>query len=786
MDAYQSDNEDIVIVDTKDYAQVVFDDVKECYVEKSPVECLFSLNSLLKASTADSIGIFQVGFNGHKDYKCIMPVNTDLIDSNKGKLIFEGDAVPRDDGEFYQFVYVSQSAQIRGASIPFQFRRAHISDFIEVEVEESVLIKSRESAIQDTMNEIKARCANLSTDNTSYETLVKQNEDLIKTLKDEIITVKVRCIRLTMENEKLCGQIKVKDQQATKLNESSAQINIDNAQLQKQLDDLLEENNKLMESLEQKVEIVAQLKSDLDKVKTCHGKMELVFTMKSKDVSSQTNGGEAEMKENLEDLKQINDQVQILESQVKARMNELSEVQAELRKNEEIVKRQTDTIQRILNERESLKNQILKVSKEKFKINSQVETASEELNSSKDKLAAAEQCKEMLHAQLKSVIIDLNEANAKIDSFLANGTKTAIKEAALVAEGLELKDEMKQLKINYEAKLEEMNGSYFALRTAHNHLEARFKANAEQKKDSSALHKQQLEAERLRRENEELRDRLKCGAREYARLVEKFRNVARAAQHPHGQVSSEPSIPLDYHKGNSMYDYVNKQYQQVLYKSDADQMDRNLNEDKLSRSASNLYSVVSEYYNESAPRVVLDKVYPMHNKATVTLPTTTQPKLSSTVNYASDNQLVHIVNDAEEPSTSNQQIIRRNSMDIMEVNKNNQLVAAFQSNPQITLDDVLRFSMNKQRITSAANKETDSFFDQFKLTKDTKPALNVSSSARDCNICNYIFPADSAHNDIEEHYKSHQGPSCPICFLVFRKDCLQNDYEMHVNNHFSN
>ena len=37
------------------------------------------------------------------------------------------ESLPKDDGEFYQFVYVSQAKQIRVASVPFQFIPGHES-----------------------------------------------------------------------------------------------------------------------------------------------------------------------------------------------------------------------------------------------------------------------------------------------------------------------------------------------------------------------------------------------------------------------------------------------------------------------------------------------------------------------------------------------------------------------------------------------------------------------------------------------------------------------------------
>lgn len=54
---------------------------------------------------------------------------------------FLADSLPKDDGEFYQFVYISQCRHIRGASIPFQFKRKHMTDYVEIDDQEAVIIK---------------------------------------------------------------------------------------------------------------------------------------------------------------------------------------------------------------------------------------------------------------------------------------------------------------------------------------------------------------------------------------------------------------------------------------------------------------------------------------------------------------------------------------------------------------------------------------------------------------------------------------------------------------------
>ena len=130
-----------MIVETKDYAQVIFEDVESSYSENQDLECSFTINELLKPDSTDSVGIFKIGFQVYKDHVCIEPIDVDAIKEGKGKVVFPGDDLPKDDGDFYQFIYLSQSKQVRGASIPFQFKKIHISDFVEVEEPEAVIIK---------------------------------------------------------------------------------------------------------------------------------------------------------------------------------------------------------------------------------------------------------------------------------------------------------------------------------------------------------------------------------------------------------------------------------------------------------------------------------------------------------------------------------------------------------------------------------------------------------------------------------------------------------------------
>ena len=71
-------------------------------------------------------------------------------------LIFNSTAssLPKDDGEFYQFCYVTSSGQVRGASTPFQFKQPGADDFVEIiddEDNDLLVVKSKTLALEDDL-----------------------------------------------------------------------------------------------------------------------------------------------------------------------------------------------------------------------------------------------------------------------------------------------------------------------------------------------------------------------------------------------------------------------------------------------------------------------------------------------------------------------------------------------------------------------------------------------------------------------------------------------------------
>ena len=108
---------------------------------------------------------------------------------------------------------------------------------------------------------------NLSEANVTYEKLIKENEDLIQILKDEVSSVKLRCFRLTMDNEKLNHTLRTKADNLKNLAETISNLSIENNKLQTKFEDVTAENKQLYESLQVRIDQVAQLKNDLETVK---------------------------------------------------------------------------------------------------------------------------------------------------------------------------------------------------------------------------------------------------------------------------------------------------------------------------------------------------------------------------------------------------------------------------------------------------------------------------------------------------------------------------------------
>jgi len=714
-----SASEDLVIVDSTDYAQVVFDDVKECFSYDKPLTCVFTLNSLLRADKSDWIGIYKVGFTNCNEHLCIVPVSVDMIKDGKGKFTFQAEMLPKDDGEFYQFVYVSQGKQIRGASVPFQFKGNVSCEFIEEDEQDAVVVKYE---INDPISEIKSRCAQLTKANETYENLVKENEQLIKSLREEVAAIKLRCFRLTMDNEKLNFTLRNKTDNLKNFADTITNLTTENNQLQSKFYDLSNENKNLVDSLQQRINQVDQLKNDLESVKL--------------------------------------DQIVCLEKQVNDRVDELDRIRNDLRKNETTVAEQAQTIQSILSERDTLNGLIQKLTKEKNQLEASHENLTQELNFSKDKLSAAQQSKEILKSQFTIVTDELEDAKKKqaTDSITINELKEKLAQSD--AEKSQLIEKINQMKMEQE----EANGYHNALRLAHTHLEYRLKSS-EQRRDlterENEIHKQTIEG--LEKDNEDLRERIKQGAKEYTKLFEKNRLLRNQ------KFNSELSQDIDSSNASCRSRLTRKHHNSSL--SDHGHESDSAIQEKTSHS--NRGSATDDIENTFLDALLGSSFYngDWNMNANKRL-----EKLSR--NLLNDSQMSHLISNQQTiiPATITQPKSQLSqSCDLSDDGLNSKNAGL--NNEATSSKICVTSQINSLPIVS--NKQNN-FPERF-----ARNDLIINKNKQVCEICDYIFATDESLEAIEKHYSNHYGPTCPVCFLQFRKGYSQNDLESHVNSHFS-
>lgn len=723
-----SASEDIVIVDSSDYAQVVFDDVKECYSNAKPLECVFTLNELLKSEdSTDWIGIYKVGFSSCDEYMCNVPI--DQVTDNKGKVAFIIEVLPKEDGEFYQFVYVSNGKQIRGASVPFQFKLEECTELTDDEDNDAVVVKFDSG---DTITEIKNRCVQLSNSNQAYEKLIQDNESLIKSLKEEVASIKLRCFRLTMDNEKLNFTLRSKADSLKNLAETISSLTQDNNSLQSRFNDLSNDNKNLLESLQERISQVASLKSELESVRISKGEFEEVLSLKEAELL-QLEKDKNELSRIVEELNTINEQITKLEDQVSERTEEINQIKTDLRKNNILVAEQAETIQTILAEKNELNNIIETLKKEK----SELEGAGQELTMSKEKLNAAEQCKNMLIEQLSTVVNELDETKKKmsVQYNVANDLTDRI--AQIEFEKSTNDKKLNEIKAEYEEKLNQINGSYYVLRVAHSSLETRLKSNEQRRAASEKeIENQRKSIEDLKKENHELKERINHGAHEYTKLFEKCRLLKNQ------KFSND--MKSNYDEDNQLTRRrTNINSTQCETSQATNIQDKTVSQARVSgaESENTLLDALlgSSFYNstwqndtnKTASSSSKIAATPVTKRASVI--TTTQPKSPRTQsNDLSDDGLVH--------------------------GKSN-----YVEQPKKT--ENLTQKLSRCQIGESVEE-----------TKNPN-----------CEICDFIFPTGANEDELAKHMSTHfSGHTCPVCFLQFNKGYSQEEFEYHVDSHFSN
>ncbi|KAG7335920.1 hypothetical protein KOW79_000613 [Hemibagrus wyckioides] len=231
-------------METSNFAHVIFQNVGKSYLPHAALECHYTLTQFIKPHPKDWVGIFKVGWSTARDYYTFLwsPLPDEYTEGTavNRSVIFQGYYVPNDDGEFYQFCYVTHKGEIRGASTPFQFRANSPTEEELLTVEDEggsdiLVVTTKASYLEQKMEEVR-----LEKDELLKSMALLQKE------RDEALEERDR-IQKEYEQER----------------ESNVQLKKDVQEMQLSSQSLQEEREEVKKRMEENTARLLQLEEDL-------------------------------------------------------------------------------------------------------------------------------------------------------------------------------------------------------------------------------------------------------------------------------------------------------------------------------------------------------------------------------------------------------------------------------------------------------------------------------------------------------------------------------------------
>ncbi|XP_074538811.1 tax1-binding protein 1 homolog B isoform X2 [Halichoeres trimaculatus] len=224
-------------MDTSNFAHVIFQNVGKSYLPHAALECHYTLTQFIKPHPKDWVGIFKVGWSTARDYYTFLwsPLPENYVEGAavNRTVVFQGYYVPNDDGEFYQFCYVTHKGEIRGASTPFQFRANSPSEdellTVEDECNSDILVVTTkagflEQKVEEAQREKDELVKSMALLQQEKEQLEAEKESLQKEFEQE----KETCTQLRRENQEVQGSSRAlqeeKEEVKRRLDEATARV----------------------------------------------------------------------------------------------------------------------------------------------------------------------------------------------------------------------------------------------------------------------------------------------------------------------------------------------------------------------------------------------------------------------------------------------------------------------------------------------------------------------------------------------------------------------------------
>ncbi|XP_062458083.1 tax1-binding protein 1 isoform X3 [Pezoporus occidentalis] len=194
---------------TSNFAHVIFQNVAKSYLPNTHLECHYTLTQFIHPHQKDWVGIFKVGWNTARDYYTFLwsPMPENYVEGSTVNcvLTFQGYYLPNDDGEFYQFCYVTHKGEIRGASTPFQFRTSSpVEELLTMEDEgnsDMLVVTTKAGLLEFKIEKIIKEKEELLKVTSVLEKETAQLRDQVERLEKELNHEKQRYDQLQTEQK---------------------------------------------------------------------------------------------------------------------------------------------------------------------------------------------------------------------------------------------------------------------------------------------------------------------------------------------------------------------------------------------------------------------------------------------------------------------------------------------------------------------------------------------------------------------------------------------------------
>lgn len=250
-----------VPLQTSNFAHVIFQNVAKSYLPNAHLECHYTLTSYIQPHPKDWVGIFKVGWSTARDYYTFLwsPMPEHYVEGSAVNcvLAFQGYYLPNDDGEFYQFCYVTHKGEIRGASTPFQFRASSpVEELLTMEDEgnSDMLVVTTKAGLLEL----------------KIEKIMKEKEELLKliaVLEKETTQLREQVGRMEKElnqEKERCDQLQAEQKGLTEVSQT---LKMENEEFEKKYNDATSKALQLEEDILSVTQKAIEKETELDSLK---------------------------------------------------------------------------------------------------------------------------------------------------------------------------------------------------------------------------------------------------------------------------------------------------------------------------------------------------------------------------------------------------------------------------------------------------------------------------------------------------------------------------------------